>query len=101
MSTSKFDAKYKEMAVREWQKVAENWHRRIHVIFDWSRLVTVQMLDLAGVSPGSRVLDIAGAIHTILSPLDENRQREAWAEIEQEFRNLKARMVLSHRARFL
>jgi 2-polyprenyl-3-methyl-5-hydroxy-6-metoxy-1,4-benzoquinol methylase len=59
MSTSKFDAKYKEMAVREWQKVAEGWHRRIHVISDWSSSVTVQMLDLASVAPGSRVLDIA------------------------------------------
>jgi ubiquinone/menaquinone biosynthesis C-methylase UbiE len=59
LSTSKFDAKYKEMAVQEWQKVAEGWHRRIHVISAWSSSVTVQMLDLAGVAPGSRVLDIA------------------------------------------
>jgi len=59
MSASEFEAKYKETAVREWQKVAEGWHRRIKVISNWSSSATAQMLDLAGVSQGSRVLDIA------------------------------------------
>ena len=57
---SKLDSsKYKKAAVQEWQKVAEGWHRGIHVISDWSGSVTDQMLDLASVGPGSRVLDIA------------------------------------------
>ena len=59
MRASKSDAKYKEMAVQEWQKVAQGWHSWIHVISDWSSLVTVQMLDFAGIALGSRVLDIA------------------------------------------
>lgn len=60
MSKNSFDgAKYKELAVREWQKVAEGWHSGSHVISDWSSSVTVQMLDLAGIILGRRVLDIA------------------------------------------
>lgn len=55
----RYAEEYKEMAAQEWQKVAEGWHKRIYVISNWSSLVTVQMLDLAGVARGSRVLDIA------------------------------------------
>ena len=60
MSMSKFDSsKYKGTSVQEWQKVVKGWHKWISVISDWSGPFTDQMLDLAGVAPGRRVLDIA------------------------------------------
>jgi ubiquinone/menaquinone biosynthesis C-methylase UbiE len=60
MSTSTFDSsKYKESAVQEWQKIAPGWHKWRSVISDLMRPATEQMLGLAGIRPGSRVLDIA------------------------------------------
>ncbi len=55
-----FDAnKYRRSTQQEWQKVAPGWHKWTPMISDWSRDVTEQMLDLAGISPGHSVLDIA------------------------------------------
>jgi len=50
---------YRRSARKEWQKIAASWHRWTPVISEWSREVTEQMLDLAGVSAGQAVLDIA------------------------------------------
>ena len=50
---------YKETTRVQWQDAAEAW-RRYDPVFDrWLGEATEAMLDLAGVGPGSRVLDIA------------------------------------------
>lgn len=60
MTTSHFDpVKYKEGILEEWQKAAEGWHRWIPFISQWLGPATDLMLDLAGIKPGSRVLDLA------------------------------------------
>ncbi len=47
-------------------------------------------LRLSSASECARLVqDIAGAIHTILFPLDENRQRGAWTEIAHELQQLE------------
>ena len=59
------------------------------------------MLDLAGVGPGSRVLDVAsaeclrfeqesfGALHQMLAGLDDDARAAAWDEIETELRRFE------------
>lgn len=60
MSTRKFDPElYKQRAQEEWQKVAEGWHKWIPFMSELLEQGTTQMLDLAGISAGHRVLDIA------------------------------------------
>ncbi|MDH5607023.1 MAG: methyltransferase domain-containing protein [Anaerolineae bacterium] len=60
MNANDFNAdKYKQAAQQEWQKVAPGWHKWLPFISDLSRGDTNQMLDLAGIGPGHRVLDIA------------------------------------------
>lgn len=55
-----FDAeRYKETTRQQWQDAAEAWHRWGPVIEDWLGEATEAMLDLAGVGPGARVLDVA------------------------------------------
>ena len=56
----RFDAvKYKEAMREQWQDAAEAWHRWIPVVRAWAGPATELMLELAGVGPGGRVLDIA------------------------------------------
>lgn len=50
---------YRRSTYQEWQKVSAGWHRWTPMISIWSLEVTEQMLDLAGLSPGHSVLDIA------------------------------------------
>lgn len=50
---------YKESFRQEWQRTAQGWHDWIAVINTWLADVTEQMLSLAGVQNGSRVLDLA------------------------------------------
>jgi ubiquinone/menaquinone biosynthesis C-methylase UbiE len=50
---------YRRSTLQQWQKVAAGWHRWTPVISNWSLEVTEQMLDLAGLSAGHSVLDIA------------------------------------------
>jgi SAM-dependent methyltransferase len=55
-----FDAeKYKATTREQWQAAAEPWHRWGPFIEDWLGDATDVMLDLAGVTSGSDVLDIA------------------------------------------
>src|SRR2546428_6342472 len=59
MSTT-FDAgQYKEATRDQWQDAAEAWHRWGSFLEQWLGEATQQMLDLAGVGEGSRVVDIA------------------------------------------
>jgi SAM-dependent methyltransferase len=61
MTTTKtFDAdKYKATTREQWQTAAEPWHRWGTFIDQWLATATDTMLDLAGVTEGCRVLDVA------------------------------------------
>lgn len=55
-----FDASgYKRGTRRQWESAAEAWHRWGPQLERWLGPATELMLDLAGVGPGSRVLDVA------------------------------------------
>lgn len=55
-----FDAaKYKETTERQWQEAAEAWHRWGPTLTSWLGPVTEQMLDMARIGEGDRVLDVA------------------------------------------
>ena len=51
--------KYKETTREQWQTVAEPWHRWGPTLEEWLGGATEAMLEMAGVGPGSRVLDVA------------------------------------------
>jgi SAM-dependent methyltransferase len=58
--TTQFDAaKYKQTTFEQWQSAAEAWYRWSPAIQRWLGRATDEMLNLAGVSPGQRILDIA------------------------------------------
>ncbi len=60
MSTITFDPiAYKHSTREQWQAAAEPWYRWGPFLEDWLGEATEAMLDLAGVAPGARVLDIA------------------------------------------
>jgi SAM-dependent methyltransferase len=60
VATVAFDpAAYKETTRAQWQDAAEAWHRWDPVFDRWLGPATELMLDLAGVEPGTRVIDIA------------------------------------------
>jgi SAM-dependent methyltransferase len=60
MTTVTFDAAaYKETTRVQWQEAASAWHRWGPFLERWLGPATEQLLDLAGVGDGSRVLDIA------------------------------------------
>ena len=52
-------AKYKDTTKQQWQAAAEAWHRWGPTLAEWLGPATETMLDMAGVRPGSRVLDVA------------------------------------------
>src|SRR6185503_7679389 len=55
-----FDAEaYKHTTRDQWQEAAGAWHRWDPVFDRWLATATEQMLDLAAVADGSRVLDVA------------------------------------------
>lgn len=55
-----FDAaKFKTTTRAQWQAAAEAWHRWGPFLGQWLGACTEQMLDLARVRPGARVLDVA------------------------------------------
>ena len=45
--------------IERWNAIAESWHRWIPIMHVWYEPATELMLDLAQISPGDRVLDIA------------------------------------------
>lgn len=56
----KFDAvKYKDTTRQQWQAAANAWHRWSPTLAQWLGSATDLMLDMAEVSSGSRVLDVA------------------------------------------
>jgi SAM-dependent methyltransferase len=58
--TPTFDpAKYKDTTTQQWQAAAEAWHRWGPTLAKWLGPATETMLDMAHVSTGSRVLDVA------------------------------------------
>jgi SAM-dependent methyltransferase len=58
--TTTFDAgRYKSTTRAQWEDAAEAWHRWGPTIEDWLGAATERMLDAAGITPGSRVLDVA------------------------------------------
>lgn len=60
MSTTPFDPDaYKRTTTDQWQVAAEPWHRWGPTLEAWLGDATEAMLDMAGVSPGGRVLDVA------------------------------------------
>ncbi len=57
---TKFDPiKYKETTREQWQSAAEPWYRWGPTVEEWLGQATETMLDMAGVGPGGRVLDVA------------------------------------------
>jgi SAM-dependent methyltransferase len=50
---------FKSTTRRQWQEAAEAWHRWGRFIGEWLGAATETMIDLAGIEPGSRVLDVA------------------------------------------
>jgi len=55
-----FDAAaFKTTTRAQWQAAAEAWHRWGPFVGDWLGEATETMFDLAGIGPGSRVLDVA------------------------------------------
>jgi ubiquinone/menaquinone biosynthesis C-methylase UbiE len=59
-TATQFDAaKYKQTTFEQWQSAAEAWNRWSPAINRWLGKATDEMLNLAQVSPGQRVLDIA------------------------------------------
>lgn len=59
MTTTFEPETYKRTTRQQWQDAAEAWHRWGPVIEDWLGRATQRMLDAAGISNGSRVLDVA------------------------------------------
>ena len=60
MSTAPFDPDaYKRTTTDQWQTAAEPWHRWGPTLEAWLGAATETMLDMAGVGPGARVLDVA------------------------------------------
>jgi ubiquinone/menaquinone biosynthesis C-methylase UbiE len=60
MTTTAFDpAAYKRTTHDQWQDTAEAWHAWGSTIEAWLGDATEQMLDLAGIGEGGRVLDVA------------------------------------------
>ena len=60
MATAVFDpVKYKETTRQQWQTAAESWHRWGPTLERWLGPATQQMLDLAAIRTGNRVLDVA------------------------------------------
>ena len=60
MSTARFDpVAYKRTTTDQWQTAAESWHRWGPTLEAWLGEATEAMLDMAGIVPAARVLDVA------------------------------------------
>lgn len=59
-TTNKFDpVKYKNTTRDQWQSAAEAWYRWSPTLKQWLSNATDKMLEMAGISTGQRVLDVA------------------------------------------
>ena len=55
-----FDPQAFKIATRnQWEKAAQGWNDHTPQVRAWLRSATDAMLDMAGIKPGSRVLDVA------------------------------------------
>jgi SAM-dependent methyltransferase len=60
MSAARFDPiAYKQTTLEQWEEAADSWHRWGPTIEGWLDEPTETMLEMANVSPGGRVLDVA------------------------------------------
>ena len=59
MTTTFNPQQYKTTTRAQWQDAAEAWHRWGPTIEDWLGQATERMLDAAGITTGSQVLDVA------------------------------------------
>ena len=60
LSSPKFDAvKYKQTTFDQWQAAAEAWYRWGPLLHEWLGKATDTMLEMAAVTTGHRVLDVA------------------------------------------
>lgn len=60
MGQSQFDHdQYRQLSKKLWEQTATGWHKWNPLLAQWLDPVTASMLDLAGISRGSRVLDVA------------------------------------------
>src|SRR5687768_3275707 len=60
ISSPQFDAvKYKKTTFDQWQAAAEAWYRWSPLLRQWLGKATDIMLEMAGVTTGQRVLDVA------------------------------------------
>lgn len=56
----RFDAlKYKQTTLEQWQTAAEAWYRWSPLLHQWLGNATDKMIDMAGISAGHKVLDVA------------------------------------------
>ena len=63
MNTGPTDAEhYRDRQRQEWDRVAAGWEKWWRTIEDGAQHVNVRLVDLAGVAPSKRVLDIATGI---------------------------------------
>src|SRR5438876_10993185 len=63
MNTGPTDAEhYRDRQRQEWDRVAAGWEKWWRTIEDGAQHINVRLVDLAGVAPGKRVLDIATGI---------------------------------------
>ena len=61
--TPQFDpVKYKNTTREQWQTAAEAWYRWSPTLHQWLGKATDKMLEMAGISKGHRVLDIAAGV---------------------------------------
>ena len=59
-ATPQFDpVKYKNTTHDQWQTAAEAWYRWSPTLNQWLGKATETMLEMAGISTGHRVLDVA------------------------------------------
>ena len=64
-------ARYKQTTLQQWNTTAEAWHSWGGPLSRWLGPATEIMLDMAGLTRGSRVLDVAaGAGEPFLGPCE-------------------------------
>ncbi len=97
---SNFDIEaYRNRLKQEWEMVADGWNRWSGKVGEWTRDETMEMLERAGVSAGSKVLDLAAGDgeqsfiaarrvgadgHVLITDISENLIRIAQALAEQQ-----------------
>ena len=60
MSQPQFNhEQYRKLSKMQWEQTAEGWHKWTSLLAEWTDPVTMQMFELAGVTTGSHVLDVA------------------------------------------